>query len=246
MKQVKRSSIGQVTVGVLATLGHGAVWLTMETAQAQVRPAVTFELPEVCQIDLDETVPQPGQAPELLPQRLLGQNSNPLLTPTQPEDVDITRQQPISLEQAIELAYRNNPDLEIARLAVQRSQAALDEARASLTPTVDLNTRVDVLTNPAQGLEGDEAGNVLPVAALTGNVSAAYDIITGGERPARIRAAELQLQQQQLTLEQAQEDTRAQTTLTYYDVQGARERIRIGRDFLAESCRNLRDAILFF
>jgi len=87
---------------------------------------------------------------------------------------------------------------------------------------------------------------VSPVAALTGNVSTAYDILTGGERPARIRTTELQLRQQQLALEQTQEEIRARTALAYYDVQGTRERISISRDFLVESCRNLRDAILFF
>jgi len=246
MKQINCRSIGQVAVGMCAILGHGLVWLTGTSAQAQVRPAVTFELPEVCQVDLDATIPQPGQPPEELPPWLLGQGSNPLLTPTRPENVQIIRQQPISLEQAIELAYRNNPELGIARLAVERSQAALDEALASRYPTVDLNAGVDVLTNPAQGQQDDDVDTVSPVAALTGNVSTAYDILTGGERPARIRTTELQLRQQQLALEQTQEEIRARTALAYYDVQGTRERISISRDFLVESCRNLRDAILFF
>ena len=95
------------------------------------------------------------------------------------------------------------------------------------------------LTNPALGQDLDDDG-VPTVGALTGNVSANYDGLTGGERQAQIRAAEYEFRQQELALEQAEADLRSQVDLAYYDVQNARERIRISQAFLAESCRNLR------
>jgi outer membrane protein TolC len=246
MKQVNPSTLSKAAVWMVATLIHGVIWIPADAARAQVRPSITFELPDICQAELDQVVPAPGQAPDRLSPEMLSPANNSLRVPTRPEAVAITEQQPISLEQAIELAYRNNPDLEIARLGVERSQAALNEARAALTPTVDLNARVDVLTNPGQGQDLEDDAGVSTVGALTGNVEANYDVLTGGERPARIQAAELQVQQQQLALEQVREEVRSQTSLAYYDVQSARERIRIGQAFLQEACRNLRDSILFF
>jgi len=246
MKQVRFEFMSRTAAGITVSLLGGNLWLPTAQAQAQVRPALTFELPALCAADLDEGVPEPGSAPDVPPENLVIPENNPLLVPTRPSQVEITEQRPLSLEQAIELAYRNNPELATARLAVERSQAALDEALASRYPTVDLNAGVDVLTNPAQGQDLDEDANISTVAALTGNATATYDVLTGGERPARIEAAELQVRQQQLALEQAHAGLRSQTSLAYYDVQSARERIRISQDFLAESCRNLRDAILFF
>ncbi len=249
VKLVKPISGRQVGVWMMATLVPGSAWMSA-AAQAQVRPALTFELSEVCQTELAQAIPEPAQAQDALPAEVLGLERNPLLVPTRPGQVEITEQQPVSLEQAVELAYRNSPNLETARLAVEQRQAALDEALASLYPTVDLNGGLDVLTNPGQGQSSeDDSGNgsdVSLIGALTGNVGASYDILTGGERAARIQAAELEVGQRQLALEQAQAEVRSQTSLAYYDVQSARERISISQDFLAESCRNLRDTILFF
>lgn len=259
MNPVAPSPAVRAVVGVIAVLGYGGIWPAGEMARAQIQPAVTFELPKVCQANLEETVPQPGQAQAHFPSDWLGLERNPLLLPTRPDEVEITEQRAISLEQAVALAYRNTPDLETARLTVERSQAALEEARASLTPTVDLNAGLDGLTNPSQGQslgnndgsdDGDDNGDnnstPSPVGVVTGNIGTSYDILTGGERAARIRSAELQLQQQRLALEQAQQEARSQASLAYYEVQSTRERIRISQAFLTESCRNMRDAILFF
>lgn len=246
MRQVNHSPLGEMTVWMMAALMPGLVGIPIEGAHAEVKPGITFELPEICETDLEQIPPEPGPASENVPIAMLSPGNNPLVLPDRPAEVAITEQQPISLAQAIELAYRNNPELETARLAVERRQAALAEALASLYPTIDLNAGVDVLTNPTLGRGPDDADNLSTVGALTADVAAAYDILTGGERQARIQSAELQLQQQELALEQAQEELRSQTSLAYYDVQSARERIRISQDFLAESCRNLRDTILFF
>ncbi len=241
MKQVKQGIFWG-----MSTLVQASIWMPVPMAQAQVRPGVTFELPEVCTADLAEAIPEPGQAPEALPGGILAPPPNPLAIPLRPAEVDISRPQPISLDQALDLAYRNNPNLESVRIAVDRSRATLEESFASLYPTVDLNGGIDGVTNATSGQGEEDSDGGSAVAALTGNLEAAYDIVTGGERSARIRAAALQLQQQQLTLEQEQEALRSQISLAYYDVQSTRERMGIGQDFLAETCRNLRDTILFY
>lgn len=61
---------------------------------------------------------------------------NPLLLPTQPDEVQIRQTVPITLGQALELAERNNRQLQISRLQLERTQATLREALAALFPTL--------------------------------------------------------------------------------------------------------------
>ncbi|MBD0269740.1 MAG: TolC family protein, partial [Cyanobacteria bacterium Co-bin8] len=69
----------------------------------------------------------------------LDPEANPLLLPTRPGEVRITEAQAITLEQAIELSARNNQELQIALLELERSQAALREAQADRLPGVNLS-----------------------------------------------------------------------------------------------------------
>jgi outer membrane protein TolC len=167
---------------------------------------------------------------------------NPLLTPTQPDEVEIVGTQPLSLETAIELAYRNSEDVQIAQYQYNQSLAALREARAALYPTVDLSAGVQV-TNSASSrgarLNIDETFSV-----ATGSVNAQYDLGLSGERGARIRAAESQVRLAELALEQTQADLRLDTTNNYYAVQQAIADIRINEAFLEEAERNLEDTQL--
>lgn len=61
---------------------------------------------------------------------------NPLLFPTDPEEVQIGQVYAISLKQVIELANRNNRDLEVAQLQMERSQEVLQQALAAEFPTL--------------------------------------------------------------------------------------------------------------
>ncbi|NJM46376.1 MAG: TolC family protein [Alkalinema sp. RU_4_3] len=64
--------------------------------------------------------------------------ANALLYPTKPEEVKLLGVQPITLQQALNLAERNNRDLAIARLQIENGRAAVRENEASLYPTLDL------------------------------------------------------------------------------------------------------------
>lgn len=91
--------------------------------------------------------PQPGSTPAIAPStstspqsvpipEQLNPSANPLSFPTRPSEVQLRDTQQISLQQAIELAERNNRDIEVSRLEVERSQATLREARASFLPNL--------------------------------------------------------------------------------------------------------------
>ena len=61
----------------------------------------------------------------------LNPSANPLLFPTKAGEVAVNNIQPISLEEAIELARRNNRNLREARLRLESSDEGLREALAS-------------------------------------------------------------------------------------------------------------------
>jgi OMF family outer membrane factor len=65
-------------------------------------------------------------------------NANPLNFPTVPGEVKTENEQAITLKQAIELALRNNKQLQQARLTLESSRKALESVTATQYPTLDL------------------------------------------------------------------------------------------------------------
>lgn len=165
----------------------------------------------------------------------LNPHSNPLRLQTRPAEVEILGTQPLSLEDAIELAYRNSEELRIAQLQLERSYEGLRAERALLYPTADLSATLEVTdqTNFGLGL-----GNT--ATRLNSGIRAEYDLGVSGERSARIQAAEEQVRLAELAMERTREELRLNTTTDYYAVQDASEQIRINEAFFREAEENLR------
>ena len=207
--------------------------LDSEVEETKADPASPFD-PEPLPSEL--TVEE-GAAPEYL-----NPDPNPLLFPTQPEEVDIIGTQPITLEQAIELAYRNNEALQVALLELDQSRSALREAQAALFPDLTLTNSLAALENP---IDSDLSGGDPDVNLdLDGTLQLTYDVFTSGFRSGNIRSAERLVRVEELDVEILQEDLRLATTDDYYDLQNAIEQIRINQAFLQEAEQNLRDTSL--
>lgn len=108
-------------------------------------PAVLFfALTPVCTAMAQSTVPtsetfsHPLENQNTSALSLLNPNANPLNLPTSTEQVQIQTTQPITLQQALDLAKRNNQSLEAERLVLERQRAALDQALAEKSPTLTL------------------------------------------------------------------------------------------------------------
>ncbi|MBD2463110.1 TolC family protein [Oscillatoria sp. FACHB-1407] len=180
----------------------------------------------------------------------LDPDSNPLFVPTQPEQVRIVDTQAITLEQAVELAFRNNPELQIATLELTRNQAAVREARAALLPTLDFRSGLTIQETQENSLT-DQLSQLLPEQDqpeqddadinVQGTLRLDYDLYTGGRRSALIRAAEARVRLQELQVEVVSEQLRLDVTSDYYDLQEADEQVRIARASLVEAQQNLRD-----
>lgn len=194
---------------------------------------------------------KPGAAPEYL-----NPNPNPLAIPTRPEDVQLRGIQPITLQQALELAKRNNRELQVAILQLERSRAALREAQAALYPTIGTQAGL-TQSQSAQGQLQEEAAQqaqqALPrsqrqipnsdraTLALSGTVEVGYNIYTSGQRPARIRAAQQQVRFDQLAVEVAEQDLRFNVADAYYNLQEADEAVRIQESAVRNAEASLRD-----
>ena len=220
----------------------GATSLPLEPGE-EARPLTAEEIEAVRSGQRSRpTIPQSQRPTDQgfdTPPDYLTPSPNPLLLPTRPEDVEILGTQPLSLDTAIDLAYRNSEQLRIALLRLERSREGLRAEQALLLPTADLNANLE---NTSQ--TGGSAGLGGNSTRLGAGVRANYDLGFSGERSARIRAAEDQLRLADLQVEQTREEVRLATINDYYAVQEAIEQIRINQAFLNEAERNLRDTTL--
>jgi outer membrane protein TolC len=174
----------------------------------------------------------------------LNPNPNPLRLPTNPEEVQILGAEPITLQQALELAGRNNRELQQAQFAVERSRAALRAEQAAEYPRLGLGADT---TNSGRFILSDEPeqfGQDIDNSstALSANLNLDYDLYTSGRRSASIRAAREQLRNDLLDFERLTEDTRLNVSTDYYNLQQADENVRIQRASLNNAQASLRDA----
>jgi OMF family outer membrane factor len=182
----------------------------------------------------------------------LNANPNPLQFPTRPEEVRLEGTQPITLNQALEAARRNNQQLQVALLQVERSQAAVREAQAALFPTLGLNATVTRQRSAQSGLGSEARIRENPAFAdqgaqestgFSGNAQFNYDLYTSGRRQATIRQAEEQLRSDEFNLEVQSETIRLNVTNQYYDLQQADESVRINQSAVVNAQASLRDAL---
>jgi outer membrane factor, OMF family len=201
----------------------------------------------------------------------LNPSPNPLSFPTQAEEVEAGAEQPITLEQAIQITVKNNKEIEEARIQVERSEAVLREARAALYPTFDLESGLsygeDGLFLDGQGEQqaeaqfrdqfpdatDDEVQQAIdseledsPSNSFTFNNSLGlnYNIYDGGNRGATIRSAEKELRTSELQLETIVEQARFEAARDYYDLQNNDAQIRIQEAAVEDASQTLRDAQL--
>lgn len=203
---------------------------------------------------------KPGPAPDYL-----NPSPNPLSLPTKPDEVRLRGIQPITLQQALELAKRNNPTLQRTNFQYARSRAQLRQAQAALYPTLGVQGGIVQSLGAGQDLSArisqrqfDEQQQQLPpelrstegrpqaanaTLGLSGNFQVGYDIFTSGRRPAQIRAAGQQLRSDQLQVEVDWQQLQLDVSNAYYNLQQADEAVRIGQAAVRNAEASLRDTV---
>jgi OMF family outer membrane factor len=212
-----------------------------EKISAQRKPLVIVQsLGEASEASQEKNIP-PADA---------NGSANPLLFPTQPQEVKIDKVKSISLDQAIELALKNNKDLQVARLTLERSQEGLRAAKAQQLPTVDTQVdfdytdsaaarRQNAIINQNDGLPGPTTST-----NLNGTVGLNYNIYTGGRVSAEIKRAERQVKFDELQVEVTAQQTRFDATESYYQLQTADALVAIQQARMEDATQTLRDAQL--
>ncbi|WP_017317019.1 TolC family protein [Mastigocladopsis repens] len=205
------------------------------TTPTQTTPTPTTPVP---------TTPTPAGSVQI--PDYLNANPNPLQFPTKPEEVRVQGIQPITLAQALEIARRNNPELQRALVTVERSRAGVRQQQAALLPTASLST--DVTRSGPGFLEQETQQQTqqqtqgYSTTSFSGTAQIEYDIYTSGNRSANIREAEEQLRSDELEVEDQSEVIRQDVTTQYYDLQQANENVRISQSAVANAQASLRDA----
>ncbi len=203
----------------------------------------------------------------------LNPSPNPLSFPTNPDEVEVGSQKPITLKQAIEISLKNNKEIEVSRLNVERAEQVLKEANAALYPTFDLNGGLDygnsafldsvtqqqidqrVEDTQAQnpGLSEAEARDIVEESFtntssssfnFNSDLTLGYNIYTGGRTSATIRAAEKQLRSNILDLERVVEVARFETARDYYNLQNGDAQVKIQQAAVEDASQTLKDAQL--
>ena len=193
----------------------------------------------------------------------LNPSGNSLSFPTQPNEVEVDDQKPITLEQAIELSLKNNKEIEEARLQVESSEAALRQEKAALYPTLDLTSSfnytnslfLDTVIEQSieqdieEGLSREQSEGRFTNASSSsfdfdGALAISYDIFTSGRRGASIRTAQKQLDVSKLNLETIVEQSRFETSSDYYDLQNSDAQVKIQEAAVEDANQTLKDAQL--
>ena len=203
----------------------------------------------------------------------LNPNKNPLSLPTEPEKVETITQTPITLEEAIELALKNNKEIQEGKLQIKQDSAALREAKADLYPTLDLGSDLDYTNNVFLDKFSDETIDDTVVNAIEENLNLSeaeatnlvedvyddfddksfavsadltlnYDIYDGGFRGAIIRSTEKELRSSQLNLEVLTEQALFETARDYYSLQNNDARVKINAAAVTDAEQTLKDAQL--
>lgn len=191
---------------------HRMKWVKASYLSTALIVAGSLAAPAFAQEESPAKNELPPSAIEEQPLRLPTTNPNVLNpdpkvldVPVTPEEVtiDSNLDQAITLEQALELAKRNNRDLQVVELELRQSEAALAEAKAAKLPTVSAQ------------------------ASLNRTDSATTRIINKQQEEAQIAVIEDQIQQLQAQLPGL---NAVQTAIVNQTIQGLQDQIQTIRD----------------
>jgi outer membrane protein TolC len=184
-----------------------------------------------------------------------GKPQNRLDLPKTGPEVQVTNNQSLTLQDAIDTALRNNREVQAARLTVDRSQAGVSEAQASnaiqLGLTGDATYQGSPLftSDPTSGNLRNSFGTSSSFGSGTstdvqGGLRATYSLLNAGRNTSTIRAAEEQVNFDRLDLLRVEQLTRGNVITAYFDLQAADSSVIINQAAVKDATRSLSDAQL--
>ena len=116
----------------------------------------------------------------------------------------------LTMEQAVEIAMRQQPSLRLARSQIEAARGRVDQVKTNLRPQVTVSGGIDI-----GGGQGSDVRNVS--GGLSVGASANWRITDFGLNRAQIRAAELNVEASQAGTQTNELDVRTDVELTYLE-----------------------------
>ena len=109
-------------------------------------------------------------------------DEDPLVIPTEPQEVEIDKLAPLTLEEAIEIAEANNRQLKIAKLDLERAKSALNAEKAAWFPSVGLQSGLTREQSPSGEVQANVRRDQLreqiaAIPALEAQLAQSNDLI---------------------------------------------------------------------
>ncbi|MFN8906832.1 MAG: TolC family protein [Pseudanabaena sp.] len=167
-----------------------------------------------------------------------------LVVPTTPSQVRLDITKPVTLAEILELVEKTNSDAILARIAINRARAVLQESEAGRSPTVTGTVQYNY-TDSAQ-IRLNSINNNIPSGKTTNNplnatIGIDYNIFDSGSKESTVRIAENNLRIAEADLSRIRQNIRLGIVTAYYNLQNADETIRIQRKAVENSERSLKD-----
>ncbi len=226
--------IGVIVLITLANLWGGLAQAQNESSDPQDQPAENhFIPPQGSELLIPPAPPELRVDPE--PTSDLIPPSAQQLSPQDPLEVQIQRTQQLSLQEAMDLAVEQNPEIRAAELDLDISEAELDQIQATFAPTLS-STATYTLDDV-----GDPDSNQTERALRATLLDLEYDVIDP-VRDARANSAEISVAIETLRLAQTIQQLRLTVAEAYFDLQRAEAQVLIEQGSVTQQQTNLADA----
>jgi outer membrane protein TolC len=168
---------------------------------------------------------------------------NRLDLPRSGSEVMVTNNRSLTLQETIDIALRNNREIQAAKLTVTKSQAGVSEAQAAQALQVGLSSTARAGGSPLLIGEVPRTG-ANTTTDIQGTVEATYNILNSGRDASRVKAAQEQVNFDQLDLLRIEQKLRGDVLTAYYDLQEAGSSVIINKAAVTDATRSLSDAQL--
>ncbi len=168
---------------------------------------------------------------------------NRLDLPRTSTEVQITNNRSLTLQETLDIAFRNNREIQAARLTIQRSQAGVSESQAAQALQVGLSSTAKTGGSPLIIGDAPRIGSNSSTD-IQGTVEATYNILSSGRDAGRIKAAQEQVNFDRLDLLRVEQKLRGDVLTAYYDLQEAGSAVIINKAAVTDATRSLSDAQL--
>jgi outer membrane protein TolC len=252
------AGLGRVEVAQAKSLDFAGIRQSLElTAKKQARPDLIsphqfskFSQPanQINRGSIAQTPPAPKPpviAPPAppAPTNRTENLKNRLDLPRSGSEVMVTNNRSLTLQETIDIALRNNREIQAAKLTVTKSQAGVSEAQAAQALQVGLSSTARAGGSPLLIGEVPRTG-ANTTTDIQGTVEATYNILNSGRDASRVKAAQEQVNFDQLDLLRIEQKLRGDVLTAYYDLQEAGSSVIINKAAVTDATRSLSDAQL--